>query len=44
MCVCVCVRTVLFMTERERREKEGNLSVWEELFYICADKINMYLL
>lgn len=44
VCVCLCVHTVLFMTERERREKEGNLSVREELFYICADKINMYLL
>lgn len=44
VCVFVCAYSFVYDRERERREKEGNLSVWEELFYICADKINMYLL
>lgn len=44
VCVFVCAYGCVYDRERERREKEGNLSVWEELFYICADKINMYLL
>lgn len=44
VCVFVCAYSFVYDRERERREKEGNLSVREELFYICADKINMYLL